>query len=527
MLSFKEFLKAMLPEGSLWNPVEPPTPCPEPEYEDADMEALTTAAWSSHNATLSKSTTTPYEGLRSLRVLYAAKDPYAYQVSLTAGCRYHYIVHAKVSGNYPTTLYVANGSTVIWSHVFTDANWQECDVYFTAYDPEIRLGSDEVAPIDRLILFDDSTLEVIQPANTAYFDLTLDCIGQTQETSVYSFLKNLAYIRDPWLTPYLSDLEKEYGVVTDLTITENERRAQLAAIVFAPRGSGSWDDLEDILNTAGFAVEIRTNDPEVNPGLPTLVASELIANGTELDLWINYLVGLSDSDRWNYIFWIVASSSGWPYIQDGFIHTQKNNGDLLLYNNYLTESVWDYSKFRYENIRATDVTFDSTGATFGLAGRILVDYAPRYQGLEGALAFSGALDSHTDGERLYSKKSASNLSLEIYLATGPDRIIIEDESVARSINYSLSTSTPDTIVINFKDGFTPTLYADGVLIGSFSGALNMTQYTQNWHIGNDYTYTHPLQSVIKSAITSSISSPHSCSCRSNRFTKSSFEKSCN
>jgi hypothetical protein len=367
-------------------------------------------------------------------------------------------------------------------------------VTFTATQAELRFGLITRNPLSAD--FDAMILTVGQPLSDAHLDLVFDATGLFLENTSYEFLKDLAYIRDPWLTPYLSDLEKEYGVVSDLTLSDTERRSQLAAIVYAPVNSGTREDLEIILNTAGFNVEVKANDPPVSPDLPTVSASELIINGTERDLYINYLAGLADEDGRNFLLWIVNSSTGWPYEIDGFIHTEKNAGSLILYNDYFTQSVWDYSKFRNENIRANDTTFDTDGATFGPTGHILIDYGPRFDVLEGCLAFKGPFSSHTAGERFFSKRNVANLSLEIYLATGPDRIVIEDETAARTINYSLSGSTPDTIMINYKDGSTPTLYADGVLIGSFSGALNMSQYVQNLFVGNDYTFANPMQTPL-------------------------------
>jgi hypothetical protein len=503
MLSFKAFLKAMLPPGSLWVPVEAAEDCPDPDFEDGDMEASgaqALAAWSAGNsATLTKSAASPYEGLQSLRVQYnGVSAPYAYQTSLTLGCEYRIVGWARGTIDSPLKLEVKNGNTTLWTHTVSSTAWVNFDETFTATDPTIRFGSNATSSL--WAEYDAVTLVVVQAERTEYFDLTLDAIGQIQEETTYSFLKDLAYIRDPYRTPYLSDLEKEYGIPTDSSLTEQERREQLAAIKYAKRGSGSWDDLEDILVTAGFNVQVRTNDPAVNPKLPTLVANELIVNGTESDYWINYLAGLSDYERWNFLFWIVETSSGWPMEYGGQLHTLRNSGDMLFYNDYFTQSLRDYSKFRYENVSSPNVTFSTSGASFGTSGRVLIEHDTRFDNTEGALVWSGLLNNHLNNARLFSKRDASDLSMEVYLLTGPDRIVIESEFAIRTIAYSISANLPSVLAINFETGQTPTLYADGGLVGSFSGAWEPTHYDQDLFVGNDYTFANPFPTTIETFI---------------------------
>lgn len=103
------------------------------------------------------------------------------------------------------------------------------------------------------------------PVLNGYYDLLLQGIGDNLE-EVYDFLKNLAFIRNPYLTPYLSDLEREYGILTDTQISEVDRRNILAGIVYASPGTGGVSDLQDALHRAGFTnLFVYQNDPYVDP----------------------------------------------------------------------------------------------------------------------------------------------------------------------------------------------------------------------------------------------------------------------
>lgn len=77
----------------------------------------------------------------------------------------------------------------------------------------------------------------------------------------------LCAIRDPFLTPLLSDLEKEYGIQTDLNLSEEDRRMQLATVVYKGDNGGSKDDLQTALQAAGFDVQVHENSPAVDPDI--------------------------------------------------------------------------------------------------------------------------------------------------------------------------------------------------------------------------------------------------------------------
>jgi hypothetical protein len=116
------------------------------------------------------------------------------------------------------------------------------------------------------------------PVEGGFFDKLLKGIGDNTK-SVYENLKQLAFVRDPSNTPILIDLEKEYGIVTDLRLTEEERRTALAAVKYAKPGTGSRTDLETILRDAGLDVYVWRNDPPVDPDIFITSGFQMVAGG--------------------------------------------------------------------------------------------------------------------------------------------------------------------------------------------------------------------------------------------------------
>jgi len=114
--------------------------------DDEDMETTGTGFWAAINsATLTKSLTTPYEGLQCLRVTYnAVNSPAARQTQLTIGN--WYIINGRVRmenalGNLPV---VINGAVTLYTG-FAYADWYEFDIIFQATATTIDFGSDHAA----------------------------------------------------------------------------------------------------------------------------------------------------------------------------------------------------------------------------------------------------------------------------------------------------------------------------------------------------------------------------------------------
>jgi len=110
-------------------------------------------------------------------------------------------------------------------------------------------------------------------------DQLLNGIAQNSE-DVADFLGFLSCIRDPFTTPFLTDLEREYGVITDINITEDVRRQRLAAEKAYPaKRTGSDDDLEIALQKAGFDVQVHVNSPAIDPATILFGDFQMVAGG--------------------------------------------------------------------------------------------------------------------------------------------------------------------------------------------------------------------------------------------------------
>jgi hypothetical protein len=121
----------------------------------------------------------------------------------------------------------------------------------------------------------EGSIHVIAPGEDE--DLLYDGIAEDYGTTVKPFLASLKDVRDPYKTIFLDDLEKEYGILKDPNLTEQQRREQLAALVYATRGTGSLDDLQDQLHAAGFTnLFVYDNSPAVDTNIFVKQRSDVV-----------------------------------------------------------------------------------------------------------------------------------------------------------------------------------------------------------------------------------------------------------
>ena len=130
-----------------------------------------------------------------------------------------------------------------------------------------------------------SVIDVITPRGSAWsvapdedWDKLYDGIALNWE-EVREFLAELKSIRDPALTSFLADLEKEFGVFSNPILTEQQRRDQLTPIVFNRSFNGGLDNLEDALQAAGFDVQVHSNSPAADPALFLDQNFQMVADG--------------------------------------------------------------------------------------------------------------------------------------------------------------------------------------------------------------------------------------------------------
>jgi len=89
-------------------------------------------------------------------------------------------------------------------------------------------------------------------------------IGDSLEL-VHIKLAVLANIRNPELTEQLDELEIDFGVVPDPTLTDIVRRSRLAARINAEQAAGTRARMERELQAAGFDLFAYANNPAVDP----------------------------------------------------------------------------------------------------------------------------------------------------------------------------------------------------------------------------------------------------------------------
>ncbi len=131
---------------------------------DADMEAATTAAWSTTNgATLTKETTTPHGGTNCLRVARGTtNNPNSYQVVLTVGKTYCVTGWARSNGVSNPYVYLGIATGYEWVGT-TSTDWQYFTLIRKVTDTRLALASN--ATTGNYVEFDDIKLyEVTETA---------------------------------------------------------------------------------------------------------------------------------------------------------------------------------------------------------------------------------------------------------------------------------------------------------------------------------------------------------------------------
>lgn len=98
-------------------------------------------------------------------------------------------------------------------------------------------------------------------------DLFLNGNAENKEV-VRAALGELSTIQIADLTIYLDDMEREYGLVFDILLSEADRRARLKNRITDNQGYGTAWDMQAKLRTAGFTdIFVYQNDPPVDINL--------------------------------------------------------------------------------------------------------------------------------------------------------------------------------------------------------------------------------------------------------------------
>jgi hypothetical protein len=112
------------------------------------------------------------------------------------------------------------------------------------------------------------------------------------------WLRDLAFLRDPYKTPYLDELQREFGETVDETIDEDTRRNGLAATVYANPHRGSDTSLQSALDRMfPDLFTVYQNEPPQDPadldGGST--GGRLIVNGRIFLFAFDWFVGAGEA----------------------------------------------------------------------------------------------------------------------------------------------------------------------------------------------------------------------------------------
>lgn len=118
-----------------------------------------------------------------------------------------------------------------------------------------------------------------EPVEGGDYDNLLEGMAANSEL-VRKDIQTLANIRNPRNTPNLSDLEREYGITPDESLTEAERRERLESKIVFRNITGAADELQDRLQTAGFDLQVHSNDPAADPELLLNRNFQMVAGGS-------------------------------------------------------------------------------------------------------------------------------------------------------------------------------------------------------------------------------------------------------
>lgn len=158
-------------------------------------------------------------------------------------------------------------------------------------------------------------------------DLLLDGMAENAETVALD-IACLSCIRDPFTTPLLSDLEREYGVPTDTRLSDAVRRETLAALVYGlGNNTGSKDNLQNALQAAGFDVQVHENSPAVDPDIFLNSVPLMVAGGDNAFAGYEPLAGPPST--------AVAGLTGGYLLVNGRQYTQRPEYDAIAGGDYM------------------------------------------------------------------------------------------------------------------------------------------------------------------------------------------------
>ena len=126
-------------------------------------------------------------------------------------------------------------------------------------------------------------LDAMLPEGTAWkiapgqdLDKYLDGFCDDLEISREALI-DVSNVRNPNKTTELADLEIDFGVIPDDSVSEASRRQYLTAAKGSRGFIPSWERLENKLREAGYDVRVRPNNPPIDPSTTNYM--EMVVNG--------------------------------------------------------------------------------------------------------------------------------------------------------------------------------------------------------------------------------------------------------
>lgn len=362
------------------------------------------------------------------------------------------------------------------------------------------------------------------------FDKLLTGLGLCAD-QVYAELQAAAFYKDPQLTALLKDLEKEYGVLTDLRLTESDRRNQLAVIKYAQRGSGNADYLQDQLQLAGFNVNVISNDPAIDPALivqidylcfaggfnayagePSAVigsaGAELLVNGGMYTLTPLYMIQaggdlsyagqtealagyfesllynlflyqlINDVNRWRYVFFIGGQHYGWPLDSD-LLELANNSKELIVYHDYYTQYSKDYTRYRNQRVD-TGLTFSSEGVEFpDIDSSIEITFRDEFDLNESTFVIYADFQTTSTEAMIWRDNDYR------FLIDGTQIRLVDSIPTIHKITHDVTGDK--YVAVNWKIGEVAECFVDGASIGNLDSGNIVLNYAsdQPIFIGNE------------------------------------------
>jgi hypothetical protein len=187
-----------------------------------------------------------------------------------------------------------------------------------------------------------------KPIESGMLNKIYDAIGDVFQKAKTE-ADNLYNVRDPYLTTQLNDLERDYGLINDTNIDEENiggwpgRRKLLSIFAFGKNGNGGQSFLQARLRAAGFNVSVNQNSPAIDPNEIIGSNYRIYLNGENAylgnenctlgEIGGELLVdGVNESkytvpsdQRWNYVFFIGGAATGWYLLDDWDMELKNTN----------------------------------------------------------------------------------------------------------------------------------------------------------------------------------------------------------